>query len=377
MDTYLLFEVKAFLYQKKMIGILALWFSISIGLLGQIIFLDAGNHKEEIYNELNDTRVVLRSVETYYRQTEEEQTLSDNLFAQQSLIASKYNGLIFDTPEWFYSAGTELAQLRLDADDYPEEKIASSLFPPTDFSQRQIVEYKDREIKTLPVRENSENLYDYTLKLLPVYGSLAFLFTLFLSSDIGLRDLNHLSLVKSYPIQRKKRVFIQTAIYGVGGSLCLILLTAISFMIVQLLWGTSDWLWPVGYYIRFEYKTIPLIQYLLLFMSYLFVLMIHTTLFNFLMNQLFKNKYVSLMIGSLLYGLGRIISTGQSWVRFFPFPYYHLDRAFTGFLSEEVHAGIDISRGFFTLFIWGIIFLFIALQLINPATRKENTYVRS
>ncbi len=371
MKTYLLFEVKAFLFQKKILGILTTWFLISLVLLGQIVFLNAGNHEEEIYNELNDTRVVLRSVETYYRESETEVTLADNLFAQQSLIATKYNGILFDTPEWFYSAGIELAQLRLDANEYPEEKIPSSLFPPPDRSQRQLVEYQAREAADLPVREDSENLYDYTTKLLAIYGTLAFLFTLFLSSNIGLRDFAHPSLIKSYPIQRNTRLFIQTGIHALGGSLALFLLTALSFIIVQVLWGASDWAWPVGYYAQFGYKTIPLIQYLLLFLGYLFVLMIHTSLFNYLMNQLFKNQYVSLMVGSLLYGMGWILSSGQSWLRWLPVPYYHLDRVLTGFLAEEVHLGIDISRGILTLLIWGFLFLFFSLQLIHPATGKE------
>lgn len=377
MKTYFLFEGKAFLFQKKILGILTTWFLISLVLLGKIVFLNAGNHEEELYNELNDTRVVLRSVETYYRESEAEVTLADNLFAQQSLIATKYNGILFDTPEWFYDAGIELAQLRLDANEYPVDKVPSTLFPPPNQSQRELVEYQAREAADLPVRKDSQNLYDYTTKLLAIYGILAFLFTLFLSSDIGLRDFDHPSLIKSYPIQRNTRLFIQTGIHALSGSLALFLLTVFSFIIVQVLWGTSDWLWPIAYYVQFEYKTIPLIQYLFVFLSYLFLLMTHTSLLNYLMNQLFKNQYVSLMIGSLLYGMGWIISAEQSWVRWFPIPYYHVDKVLTGFLAEEVHLGIDISRGILTLLIWGIIFLFFALQLIHPATGKEKKYAEN
>ncbi len=371
MKDYLLFEVKAFFSQKKILGILALWFFISLGLLGQILFLDEGNHEEELYNELNDTRIVLRTVENYYRESENEVTLADNLYKQQGLIASKYNGILFDQDDWFYDAGMDLANLRLEASDYPDEKVPPSLFPRADLSEREKLEYQVKKEKELVVRRDSKNLYDYSVKLLSFYGSVAFLFALFLSSDVGLRDLAHPSLVKNYPMKRNTRLFIQTGTHALGGTISLLLLTTLSFILAQTFWGSSDWLWPVAYYGQSSYQTIPLVNYLFLFIGFLFVLILHTSLFSYLMNQLFKNQYVTLMIGALIYSLGFILPSTQSWMSWLPLPYYHLDNVLTGFFAESVHPAIFVGRGILTLLIWGIIFLFISLRLINPSRGKE------
>lgn len=374
MKTYITFEGKAFFFRKKILGFLALWLLIGLGLLGQILFLDYGNHEETVYNELNDTRVVLRSVETYYRESETEVTLADNLFKQQELSALKYNGILFDNADWFYDAGMELAQLRLEADEYPEEKVSSTLFPSRDISQRQFVEYEAMKQNELPVRIDSQNMYDYSTKIFSIYGSLAFLFALFLSSDIGLRDFSHPSLVKNYPIQTNVQLFIQTGITAIGGTFGLILLMGINLLIAQALWSTNDWSWPIGYYNQLKYLAIPLIQYGMKLLLYLFVLMVHTTLFSFLVNQLFKNQYVTLMVGSLLYSGGFLLSSAQSWIRWLPLPYYHLDKVLTGFLAEQVHPKIDLTRALFILFIWSILFLLISLKLTNPSIKKEKRY---
>lgn len=371
MREYLLFEAKAFLFQKKNLGILAVWFLISLGMIGQILFLDEGNHEEELYNELNDTRIVLRTVENYYRESESEVTLADNLYKQQGLIASKYNGILFAEDDWFYQAGIELADLRLVADDYPDEKVPPSLFPRRDFSKRQKLEYQVRKEDELPVRRDSKNLYDYSIKLLSLYGSLAFLFTLLLTSDLGLGDLSHPSLVKSYPIKRNTRLFIQTATRILAGTIGLALLSGLSLFLAEIIFKRSDWLWPVAYYNQSSYQTMNLFQYVFLLLAFLFLLMIHTSFFSYLMNQLFENQYVTLMIGAVVYSIGFILPSTGGWISWLSIPYYHLDKVMTGFFAEEVYAGIDLSRGIISLILWGVFFLLISLRLIHPSRRKE------
>lgn len=374
MRTYITFEGKAFFFQKKVLGLFSLWLLLGLGLLGQIIFLDYGNHEATLYNELNDTRVVLRSVETYYRESEDEVTLADNLYEQQGLLAMKYNGIKFKESDWFYDAGIELAELRLAADDYSEEKVPATLFPSRDVSQRQLVEYEAMQEAQLPIRYDSENIYDYSVKLLSIYGTLAFLFILLVSSDVGLRDLTHPTLVKSYPLQVKTRQLIQTGIIALGGTTGLALLTGINLTLAQVVWSTNDWLRPIAYYAKMDYLAIPLIQYVLQFGIYLFGLMIHTTLFSFLINQLFKNQYVTLMIGGLMYAAGFLLSGKQAWMRWLPFPYYHVDNVLTGFLAEQVHPQMHSLRGLFILLIWGLVFIGISLSLTSPRRGKENHY---
>lgn len=375
MWTYFVFEAKAFLFQKKILGLFALWFLIGFGLLGQILFLDYGNHEATLYNELNDTRVVLRSVETYYRESETEVTLADNLFEQQGLVAMKYNGIKFSESDWFYESGIELAQLRLAAEDYSDDKVPSTLFPSRDVSKRQLVEYGAMRDAGLPIRLDSQNVYDYSLKLLSIYGSVAFLFTLLLSSDVGLRDLAHPTLVKGYPMQVNTRQLIQTGIIAFGGTIGLLVLTGTTFALTQMLWPINDWLRPIGYYAQMDYLAVPLIQYVLQFALYLLVLMMHTTLFSFLMNQVFKNQYVTIMIGGLLYAAGFLLSSNLAWVRWLPLPYYHIDQVFTGFLAEQVHPQIHSLQGIFILLIWGIGFMGMALLLTAPRIRKEKNDV--
>lgn len=374
MRTYLTFEGKAFFFQKKILGLLTLWFFLGIGLLGQIIFLNHGNQEATLYNELNDTRVVLRSVETYYRESETEVTLADNLYEQQGLLAMKYNGIKFEESDWFYDAGIELAELRLAAADYSAEKVPPTLFPSRDVSERQLVEYEAMQEAQLPNRTDSENVYDYSVKLLSIYGTLAFLFTLLLSSDIGLRDLSHPTLVKSYPIQANKRHLIQTGIIAFSGTVGLLFLLGMNLGLAQIVWSTSDWLRPIAYYAQLKYLTIPLIQYVYQFSLYVFVLMIHTTLFSFLINQVFKNQYVTIMIGSLMYAVGFLLSSNQAWMRWLPFPYYHVDQVFSGFLAEQVHPQMHTLRGLFILLSWGIVFMGISFGFRSPRTGKENHY---
>lgn len=375
MRTYLIFEIKAFFFQKKILGIFVLWFLLGLGLLGQILFLDYGNYEATLYNELNDTRVVLRSVETYYRESETEITLADNLYEQQGLVAMKYNGVKFEESDWFYDAGIELAQQRLAADGYSDDKVRSTLFPSPDVSKRQLVEYEAMQEAQLPIRIASDNVYDYSVKLLSIYGTLAFLFTLLLSSDVGLRDLAHPTLVKNYPIQVNTRQLMQTGIIALGGTVALLLLTGMNLTLAQVVWPINDWLRPIGYYGPMEYIALPLIRYVLQFALYLLVLMIHTTLFSFLINQVFKNEYVTIMIGGLMYAVGFLLPTNQVWIRWLPFPYYHVDNVLSGFLSEQVHPQMHSLQGLLVLFVWGMVFMGISFALTRPHRRKENHYV--
>lgn len=372
MRTYITFEEKAFFFQKKILGLLVLWLLIGLGLLGQIIFLDYGNHEADLYNELNDTRVVLRSVETYYRESETEVTLADNLYEQQGLLAMKYNGIKFEESDWFYDAGIELAELRLAADDYSDEKVPPTLFPSRDVSERQLVEYEALQKADLHIRIDSKNVYDYGVKLLSIYGTIAFIFTLLLSSDVGLRDLSHPTLVKSYPIQANSRQLIQTGIVSLGGTVGLVLLTGVNIGLAQVVWSTNDWLRPIGYYGSLQYVAIPLVQYIVRFAFYLLVLMMHTTLFSFLMNQVFKNQYVTIMTGSLLYATSFLLTSNQGWMRWLPFPYYHVDNVLTGFLAEQVHPEMHLMRGVLILFIWGMVFIGLSFILTSPRRGKEN-----
>lgn len=374
MRTYVTFEGKAFFFQKKILGLLALWLLLGIGLLGQIIFLDYGNHEATLYNELNDTRVVLRTVETYYRESENEVTLADNLYEQQGLLAMKYNGIKFEESDWFYDAGIELAELRLAAADYSDEKVPATLFPSRDISERQLARYEAMQEAQLTNRINSENVYDYSVKLLSIYGTIAFLFTLLLSSDVGLRDLSHPTLVKSYPIQANTRQLIQTGIIAFSGTVGLLLLLGMNLGLAQVVWSTSDWLRPIAYYAQLEYLTVPLIQYVFQFSLYVFVLMIHTTLFSFLINQVFKNQYVTIMLGGLMYAAGYLLSSSQAWMRWLPFPYYHVDQVLSGFLAEQVHQQIYSLQGLFILLIWGIVFMGLSFGLTSPRRGKENHY---
>lgn len=375
MRTYIIFEAKAFFFQKKILGLFVLWLLVGLGILGQINFLDYGNHEVGLYNELNDTRVVLRSVETYYRDSETEMTLADNLYKQQNLLAMKYNGVKFEESDWFYNAGMELAELRLDADDYSDEKVPASLFPSRDLSERQFVEYEALKEAQLPNRIESKNVYDYGKKILSIYGTLAFLFTLLLSSDVGLRDLSHPTLVKNYPIQANTRQLIQTGIIVLGGTVGLLILTGVNFGLARIVWSTSDWVWPIGYYQSMQYLAIPLVQYILYFAFYLFILMIHTTLYSFLVNQVFKNQYVTIMTGGLLYAFGFLLTSNQGWMRWLPFPYYHVDNVLTGFLAEQVHPEIHLVDGVLVLLIWGMLFMGLSFMLTSPRRRKENGYV--
>lgn len=374
MQTYIAFEGKAFFFQKKILGILFLWLLLGLGLFAQILLLDSGNHEEALYNELNDTRIVLRATETYYRESETDITLADNLFEQQNLLAMKYNGIKFKESEWFYEAGIELARLRLTANEYRDEKVPTTLFPSRDVSERQLVEYEAMNQAQLPIRIDSKNLYDYSIKLLSIYGSLAFLFALLFSADVGLRDYSHQSVVKSYPLQGNIRLLIQTSLVAMGSTIGLLLLMGVNLGFVRVLWGTNDWLHPVGYYTPMRYQAIPLVQYIIKFSLYLFMLMMHTTLFSYLMNQLFKNRYVTLMIGGLAYAAGFLFSSNQAWIQWLPLPYIHVDSVLIGFLAEQVHPQIDFNRGLFILLVWGITFMLISFALANPRKRKENLY---
>lgn len=372
MRTYITFEGKAFFFQKKVLGLFLIWLVIGLGVFGQIHFLDYGDYEETLFNELNDTRVVLRSVEMYYRESETEVTLADNLYEQQRLVAMKYNGVKFKESDWLYDAGVDLAELRLAADEYSDEKVPSSLFPTPDISERELVEYQTMQEEQLPIRTDSKNVYDYSKRTLTIFSTLAFLFTLLLSADVGLRDLSHSTLVKSYPIQANTRKLIQTSIITLGGTVGLLFLTGMTHILAQGIWHTNDWLRPIGYYSKLGYQTIYLYQYLLRFAMYLFALMIHTTLFSFLVNQVFKNKYVTIMFGISLYGASFLLSNMQGWVRWLPLSYYQMEAVLTGFLAEQVHPQMYDIYGIFVLLSWGIIFLGLSFLLTNPQKRKEN-----
>jgi len=356
---YMSFELKYFLSKRKTVLLIATLLGGAIWLFAAIHFQNLGDHEGEMYDELNETRLSLRSIETYYREDPENETLSDNILEQQSLTASMYNGILFEEASWLYESGEELGELRLEFAELNQEALPSTLFPPVHESKRQVAEYSRLQETNHDVLIDSRNTSDYLRLLMQYFGVFAFLFLTIFASDIGVEDFNHKTMVQGYPVPPISRMLTQVGIYLgsiLTGSLFVLLLAG-SF--VSLIWGVSDVTYPMGIYSFGAYQAIPVWQSIIWFVLYYAFLTLHIIVLSLLLNHLFKNIYATLVIMIFLYGISFLFPDLSAALAWTPLPYYQMTSVFQGAIAESGRAFAHLQSGILILAIYSIIILVI------------------
>jgi len=360
---YMSFELKSFLSKRKTVLLIATLLGGAIWLFTAIHFQNLGDHEGEMYDELNETRLSLRSIETYYREDPENETLSDNIFQQQSLTASMYNGILFEEANWLYESGEELGELRLSFAELNQEELPSALFPPVHESKRQVAEYSRLQETNHDVLIDSRNTSDYLRLLMQYFGVFAFLFLTVFASDIGVEDFNHKTMVQGYPVPPISRMLTQVGIYLgsiLAGSLFVLLLAGI---FVSFFWGMSDVTYPMGIYSFGAYQAIPVWQGIIWFVLYYAFLALHIIVLSLLLNHLFKNVYATLVIMIFLYGISFLFPDLSATLAWTPLPYYQMTSVFQGGIAESGHAFAHLQSGIHILAIYSIITLVIMITI--------------
>jgi len=355
---YILFELKGFVKKRKTLYLILVLLGGAFLLFGAIQFQDLGNHEAQMYDELNQTRLALRSVETYYTEDSDEETLSDNIYRQQSLAATMYNGILFEDTQWLSESGQELAELRIEFSELNEnEDLPPSLFPPLHESKRQIAEYGALNQSNHPVQVDSRNTSSYLRLLMQYFGLFAFIFLVVFASDIGIEDFRHQSMVDGYPIHPVARIFTQISIYFTSiltGSLFVLL---IAILFVSLFWRMTDLTYPMAIFSFGEFQAIPVWEGLLWFILYYAFLTLHIIALSLLLNHLFKNMYATIVGLVFLYSLPLLFPNLFSTLTWTPLPYYQMTPILKGAIAEQSPFFADVQSAVFILLLYTILTL--------------------
>lgn len=360
MKDYMSFELKAFFSKRKTLLLIVTLLVGAFLLFAAIHFQNLGDHEGEMYDELNETRLTLRSVENYYREDSDDITLADNVYQQQSLTATMYNGILFENSDWLYESGEDLGNLRLEfAALNEDDELPDTLFPPIHESKRQVVEYSALQEANADVLIDSRNTSDYLRLMMQYFGVFAFLFLAVFASDIGIEDFNHQTMVQGYPVHPVSKMLTQVGVYLgsiLAGSL-FVLLIAIIF--VSLFWGMSDLTYPMGIYSFGGYQAMPVWQGLLWFFLYYAFLAFHIIILSLLFNRLFKNKYATLVSLVFIYGLSFLFPNVSASLAWTPLPYYQMTAILEGAIAERGYSFAHLQRGLFILAFYAIAVLII------------------
>lgn len=370
MKEYYLFELKLFIKKKKSaLFVLALLiFLMSIILAISVNGL--GDEEKKLAEDLNQTRIISREVQNYNTDNEAAASLSEKLYLQQNLIASKSNGITFNDDNWFIDSGIQLAELRysmLGNDLFKE--MPDSLLPQEDTILRELVEFEKLQEQSVPVQVNLKSATGVLKQALVTFGYLAFTFILLFGSDIALDDFKHKTMVESYPVTPLHRIYSKLVIYSFSILVASILTSLIVSVGVSVTWGTETINYPIGVYLSGHFKAIPFWQYVLLFLVYYFILIIHTLILAMLLNRILKNSIATMLIGLVLFVTPYLYPRLPNVFAILPFPYYNITNVLSGKFATTLSSQMDIRWGIGILLIYACIMLIVIVRSEKSAVK--------
>lgn len=368
MKEYSLFELRLFIKERKnslVIGI----FILFLGVIAWGITQEGvGDAEQEAYEELNQTRLALMTSQQYAQAEGEEEVRSNNLQEQQNLAGRLYNGIIFGNDEWYLPHSLELAELRTEMHEIGIDGIPERLFPPEHEVRQQVQYFSYLEESSLPIRFENQIVSEYVEQVLLTFGVGAFFFLLLIGSTIFINDLEHASMVEAYPINTVQKMISKVGIYSIFSFIVPLIILLSACIILSLLWSLGEFNYPVAYYSLGRFIASPLSHFIVIFFFMFFILSIHVMLLCTLGNRVFKNQYVTIVIGGVLYIAPILFERISGFFFWSPTNFYNLTSVFSGKYAMELHPWVHWQTGVISL----MIFSMVIVLAIVWYEKKEN-----
>lgn len=378
MKHYINFECKLFLKNRKTQFIALFLLTFAVGLVFFIQYQNVGDIRVELYDETTEMGIAADQFNDFQLEEPENQRAHDNLVQQRTILVRQDNNLLFGDMERFNAQGLALANLRLDGYEEGYGEIDPSFLVSYEQALQDQAMFSYLIDQQMPAAENTLNGSSYLSLLLIFFGSFVFFVILLLASDILTADAEHSSIVESYPISFSQKITSKMLIQVMASFLLFLLMLLCGYVVMSILHEPGNLSYPEIFYQDALYEAIPLYQYLLLTLLYLFVLLVHIVLLSLLLNRLFRNAYLNLFAGGLLYFFPYLFPNMMGNFFFLPMNYFDpasvINGSMAGMLSQPT---VSFSAGMGFLVLWSVIYAAILSVLDYRQTRMIHQTERS
>mgnify|MGYP001227872200 CR=1 FL=1 len=289
----------------------------------------------------------------------------DNLNAQTALLAQIENGEVFNDPQMFLKSSRQLLSKMIAGYKNHYQGAPTLAIAPEYQLRQQQAEYDALYQHHIPIVMNDKSSATYSSYLLTLLGAFLFFFILFLSSDVWMVKLDHPTLLRDVPYRTHDEILSKIMI-----NLGLVLIPLVVGLFAAYLFsGLRNGFSPLNYPKVFYFNrllTLPLWGFVLVFLITVAVMTIFVTNLTLLLNQLTRNVYLTLFLGSLLYVLAYLPGQFLKWLLFLPSAYLNLSHLFDGTLAYETgQSGLNIVTGCLVLLLWAVVLRLLFVHLVD------------
>lgn len=383
MKDYIGFESRLFIKEpkNKLMFLAFIVFLLFIYFL--IFFQNVGDNEEEMYQTMNQNRIVTSTISQSTRDDPELSEFYDNVYTQNQLVVRQEVGRLFEEDNWYLDSGIELAELQRDMHQFDLNQVdeeVRDIIPTLHQAESNLAFYTYLKEESIPIMTSRRQAAGFTLTLFDYFGIVAFMFLLLFSCGILSNDLNHQTMVKGYPLSYEQKTGSKIIIYTAASFISVVLLSGLAIGLIGLVYGSGNFAYPVPFYSFQSVGVQTIVGYVFRYLLYVFILTIHVISLSAFLNKLTKNMYATLFMGTFLYFLPILFqNTSQLW-HWLPLPFYNV----TAVLSGEVAYSANLPHlnyiyGIGNLLLWSIGFLVIIYlsQRLSSRNRSTQLYTES
>lgn len=373
MKHYTLFEAKLLFKNRKNALLIILVGIFLVGVVFFVHFQGVGNIEKQVYHDLQNNTIAIERFNGLEIADPKVQPSYENVLKQQRTIARQDVNLRFEDNTQFLQASIDLANLRIQGHELGYQGVPSSFFVNKIQAEKDLLYYTYLIEKNIPIVTEGLNGTTYLSVALKYLGFFAFFILLLLSSDILTADLSHNSIVKSFPLAYKQRIWSKLILHVCFNFLMICLLLFTVTILVSAFFGVGTFAYPFIFYINNSYTVISILQQTLLSIVYILVLSVHVVLLCLVLNRLFKNMYLSIFAAGILYILPYLFSSFFKWLYWLPMNYYSYSLILDGTFAETFQQPrFDYSSAIWNLTAWSIFSLVLLFHEMKYRKQKAH-----
>lgn len=373
MREYTIFEFKLYFKDPKNKFMYLSVFCFLLGILVYIPYQNLGSINEKTQTELSLVRDTISSFPVHIVQDNPDTyPVYREILRESQLLAQQEVSLTFyDDLNQYMLAGFELSDTRIKAHEIGFEGVSSSFLIPLEQSKRERVLYRYLIDHNIEIERNAENSSSYLIVATTFFSSVFFVFIFLLSGDILTKDLEHKSLIQSFPLDNNKKVLCKLIVHTIMTLLLLIGIFVLVYVIASMVFGGGSMDYPRVMFTSSGYIAVPTILYLFNYFVLATIFLIHTILLVTLINCFLKNRYLTLFAGSSLYLISFLFSDSISILEYTPLNYLNPSSVLDGLSAQNYGQDSNtIYRAIIVLITWSLIYIITLSLYYSRQNRK-------
>ncbi|WP_308554736.1 ABC transporter permease [uncultured Lactobacillus sp.] len=294
----------------------------------------------------------------------------DNLNEQSAQLANLQNGEMFDSPRQYLRSYKNLLNTMMAG--YRNNYVgAHTLNVPSKFQiKQQLAQVNYLYKNEIPISMNYKKSSTYLIYLLSIIGNFLFFYILAISGDSWMINLRHKTLLNDIPYTKKDEVFGKIFINVLFVLMSLIISIIGAYLFAGFRNGFISLRYPVVFYTN-KIQIIPLWSYIFIFLAYAIIMTIFITCLCLVLNQVFKNEYLTFLIATAVYALSLLSNQVLKVILFLPSIYLNINNLLSGFYANKNGSNfLNIFIGTIILIIWSIVLIQVFKSRVNKGGSK-------